>query len=146
MENSQVKLRSHDQGAFMNLYQFVWIALAHEKFQLWEGALRFCDLGVETEETKAANPHMWARCLAYATKGRILTKLNRITEAKAMFTAGLECAKGTYRMFECLILREYIECIGDIVDHDRSAELAAKLKQFDGLLSPEQFARLKIGV
>ena len=48
---------THDNGAMLGtVYQMCWVALVHEKVGLYDGALRFCGLALETDLRKAGAP------------------------------------------------------------------------------------------
>lgn len=92
-------------------HQTCWIAVAHEKFGLYEGALRFCGLALETDLLKAGVPNIhWAFTVAWACKGCVLTKLNRHSEALAAFQAGIEKSKDSFPMMQALAYRELANC------------------------------------
>jgi hypothetical protein len=50
---------THDQGQVVNLYQYLWLALAHEKVGLYEGALRMAELGCAETLVEGMNPNIW---------------------------------------------------------------------------------------
>jgi hypothetical protein len=75
-----------DLGATMGLYQTCWIALAHEKVGLYEGALRFADLQLEPDMLKGGGLfERWPHVMALACKGRVFARLHRPDEALAAF-------------------------------------------------------------
>jgi hypothetical protein len=82
----------HDHGAATSYHNYLWLALAHEKVGLHNGALRICDLGLQTELSMGATPHMWDKSAMHGCTGRVLSKLGRKTEALAAFQAGVRCS------------------------------------------------------
>ena len=145
-----------DFGAFWGTnHQTCWIALAHEKVGLYDGALRFCRLALEPDLLKAGMPYRkWALTVASACKGRVLTKLNQHTEALAAFQAAITISKESYPMIEALAYRELANCC-DVATADAplmvveaaaqaAQELEEKLKEFDGRLTSAEFDKLSI--
>jgi hypothetical protein len=138
----------HHHTASVGVTQTCWIALAHEKFGLFDGALRFCRLQLEPDLKKAGTPYMkWALTIALACKGRVLTKLNRHTEGLSAFQAAITSSKESYPMIEALAYRELAYCCGDAavgvpVEIAQAAsqagrDLEVRLKAFDGLTRAE---------
>jgi len=71
-------LPTHDGGGRHGVHRSCWIALAHEKVGLYDGALRFADLQLEPDLLKAGTPlTKWPQMIAFACKGRVLAKLDR---------------------------------------------------------------------
>jgi hypothetical protein len=144
----------YDHGGFWGAnHQTCWIALAHEKVGLYDGALRFCRLALGTDLLKAGVPFIkWAQVIASACKGRVLTKLNRHTEALVAFQAAIITSKESYPMIEALAYRELVNCGGAAADVPALLEAAAqaakdleeKLKEFDGRLTRAEFDTLTI--
>jgi hypothetical protein len=101
-------LPSHDPGALFGInHQTCWIALAHEKVGLYEGALRFCRLALEPDMKKAGTPYSkWELTIASACKGRVLMKLSRHIEALAAFQMAIASSKESYPMMEAMAYRE----------------------------------------
>ena len=97
----------YDHGAQFGNHQTCWIALAHEKFGLNEGALRFADLALEPDMMKAGTPDIkWTQVISFSCKGRVLAKLNRHTEALVAFQAAVGVSIDSYRMMAPLALQE----------------------------------------
>ena len=134
----------HDLGAlFGACHQTCWIALAHEKVGLYEGALRFCKLAAEPDLLKAGAPYTkWALTITHACQGRVLAKLNRHTDALASFQAAIEASKQSYPMIEALAYREMANAgAGAKLDrptNDAAADLVNKSATDDH----DAFARL----
>jgi len=151
---ASMTLPTHDHGGVWGgNHQTCWIALAHEKVGLWDGALRFCRLSIEPDVLKAGTPHIkWAHTIALACKGRVLTKLNRHTEALAAFQAAIVASKESYPMMEALAYRELANCnaaVGAPAAMMEAAahagrDLEAKLKEFEGRLTRAEFDTLSI--
>jgi hypothetical protein len=151
-----MSLPTHDYGGvWPNNHQTCWIAVAHEKFGLFEGALRFCRLALEPDLLKAGTPNVkWGLTIALACKGRVLTKLNRHTEALAAFSAAINTSKESLPMMEALVYRELANCDVEstagasvpLVEAAAQAgrDLAEKLEEFDGRLTPAEFDTLSI--
>jgi hypothetical protein len=148
---------THDQGAMFGCaHQTCWIALAHEKVGLYEGALRFCRLSLEPDLLKAGMPHIkWAAMIASACKGRVLTKLNRHTEALAAFQAAISSSKESYPMLEALAYRELVHACDAVSPSILPApvaeaaaqagrDLEAKLIEFGSRLTRVEFDMLSI--
>ena len=140
-------LPHEDYGTFMGMYQACWIALAHEKVGLCEGALRFADLQLETDILKAGTPlKKWPQVIAYACKGRVLAKLDRHDEALVAFQAAIAVSKESYSLMVLLALRElanYTDGGGDAAVQ-AAKDLALKLGTFKGRMTREEFAGLTI--
>jgi hypothetical protein len=148
-------LPTHDGGAFHGgSHHTCWLALAHEKVGLHDGALRFCRLALEPDMLKAGVPHIkWTQVVAFACKGRVLTKLNRHIEALDAYQAAITTAKQSYPMMEALAYRELANCdtsaAGCLAPMRAAAAQAArdleeKLKEFDGRLTRAEFDTLTI--
>ena len=140
-------LPHEDYGTFMGMYQACWIALAHEKVGLCEGALRFADLQLETDILKAGTPlKKWPQVIAYACKGRVLAKLDRHDEALVAFQAAIAVSKESYSLMEAFALRElanYTDGGGDAAVQ-AGKDLEAKLDTFKGQMTREDFDGLTI--
>jgi hypothetical protein len=110
-------------------------------------------LALEPDLLKAGAPYTkWALTIAWACKGRVLTKLNRHTEGLAAFQAAIVTSKESYPMMEALAYRELANC-NAAADAPASVVAAAaqaqidldeKLKEFDGRLSLAEFDMLAI--
>ena len=146
-------LPTHDVHAFWGGdHQTCWIALAHEKFELYEGALRFCGLALETDLLKAGAPNIrWALTVAWACKGRVLIKLNRYTEALAAFQTGIESSKDSYPMMQALACRELANCNCEVAPpafvaavEQAKRDLDLQLQGFGGRMSKTEFNMLSI--
>jgi hypothetical protein len=144
---------THDIGGLCGFYQTCWLALAHEKVGLYDGALRFCRLALEPDLKKAGTPYSkWTLIIAFACKGRVLAKLNQHTEALTAFQAGIATSKESYPMMKVLAYRELANCnaAGDapaaMAEAAAHAErdLAEKLKGFDGRLTRAEFDMVTI--
>jgi hypothetical protein len=144
---------THDVGALIGVHQTCWLALAHEKVGLYDGALRFCRLALEPDLKKAGSRYSkWTLTIALACKGRVLMKLNRHTEALDAFQAGIATSKESYPMMEALAYRELANCnaVGAVpaamVEAARQAkrDLEEKLKGFNGRLTSAEFDMLTI--
>jgi tetratricopeptide (TPR) repeat protein len=144
---------TYDHGALWGgNHQTCWIALAHEKVGLYDGALRFCRLALEPDLLKAGTPYIkWAFTIASACKGRVLTKLNRHIEALDAFQTAITISKESYSMMEALAYRELATYNGVPVPAAMVAAVAqagrdmeTKLKEFDGRLTRAEFDMLSI--
>ena len=142
-----VTLPTHDVGALPGFYQTVWIALAHEKFELNEGALRFADLQLEQDLLKAGAPYfIWPQVIALACKGRVLAKLSRHDEALAVFQLAIAASKESYSLMEAFAYRELANyAAGGDAAVQAGVDLEAKLKTFEGRMTREEFGGLSIG-
>jgi hypothetical protein len=139
-------LPTHDPAAVFGAYQACWIALAHEKLGLCEGALRFADLQLEPDMLKAGAPlTKWPQVIALACKGRVLAELNRPDEALAAFQAAITTSKDSFSLMEAFAHRELANYAGggDFAVQ-ASKDLEAKLKTFEGWMSREEFDGLTI--
>ena len=139
---------THDHGGFFGvMHQTCWIALAHEKVGLHDGALRFCRLALETDLLKAGVPHTkWACAIAEACKGRVMAKLQRHAEALLAFQAAVAASKQSYNLIEAFAYRELANyAAGGEAAAQASKDLAAKLETFNGMLTQLEFAGLNIG-
>jgi hypothetical protein len=103
---------THDHGSLLGCnHQTCFMALAHEKVGLYEGALRFCRLALEPDLLKAGAPYSkWALTIASACQGRVLCKLNRYIEALVSFQAAIATSKESYPMMEAMAYRELANC------------------------------------
>jgi hypothetical protein len=119
---------AYDHGALFGSHQTCWIALAHEKYGLHEGALRFADLALEPDMMKAGTPDIrWTLVISFACKGRVLAQLKRHTEALTAFQAAVSVSMDSYRMMAPLALQE----LGRYVD-TRSLALLEEREETDG--------------
>jgi len=145
-------LPTHDFGGlYGSAHHTFWLALAHEKVGLYDGALRFCRLALEPDPLKAGVPSLkWAQTIALACKGRVLTKLSRHAEALEAFQAAIQTSKLSYPMIEAFALRELTNYvgIGDVgeaaVSVQAGKDLEAKLGSFEGRLTRGEFDTLTI--
>ena len=131
-------------GVYM--YQTVWIALAHEKVGLYEGALRFADLHLEPDARKGGTPmSKWDHVVAWACKGRVLAKLGRHDEALVAFQAAIATSKQSYSLMEAFAYRE----LSNYTDGGDAAvqageDLDRKLSSFEGRISRAEFDGMTI--
>lgn len=141
-------LPTHDVGAVPGFYQTCWIALAHEKFGLNEGALRFADLQLEQDLLKAGTPYFkWPQVIALACKGRVLAKLSRHDEALAAFQLAITTSKESYSLMEAFAYRELANYAGGgDASVQAGVDLEAKLQTFEGRMTREEFGGLSIGI
>ena len=136
----------------LGLTQVCWIALAHEKVGLYDGALRFCRLALEPDLLKAGTPwNKWALTMACACKGRVFSKLNKHTEALAAFQAAIVASKESYSMMEAFAYRELANCDAGSAPAPMAAAIAQaavdleeKLKEFGGRLTRAEFNTVSI--
>lgn len=141
----------YDHGAIYGAYHFCWLALAHEKHGLHDGAVRFADLQLEPDILKAGTPlTKWPQVIALACKGRVLAKLGRHDEALAAFQAGIATSKESYNLIEAFAYRELANYTGggDACQHAAARagiDLEAKLKTFEGRMTHADFDALTIG-
>ena len=138
---------THDVGAFWGSHQFCWLALAHEKVGLYEGALRFAGLQFGPV-SKAGYPlAKWAYVVAFACKGRVLAKLDRHDEALSAFQAGIAASKESYSLMEAFALRELANYGGGggAAAVQAGKDLEAKLQTFEGRMTRAEFDGLTIG-
>jgi hypothetical protein len=143
-----------DYGAFWTTnHQTCWLAVAHEKVGLYDGALRFCRLALEPDMLKAGAPHVkWALTVAWTCKGRVLTQLNQHTEALVAFQAAIATSKDSYPMIEALAYRELANldatagCPAAVMAVAAQArrDMEDKLNGFDGRLNRAEFDTLTI--
>ena len=137
----------YDHGTVFGAYQACWIALAHEKVGLFDGALRFVGLQMETDMLKAGTPlKKWPQVISLACKGRVLAKLNRHAEALVAFQAAIATAKQSYSMMEAFAYRELANFAGgEEAAVQAGVDLDAKLKTFEGRMTRDEFDGLTIG-
>lgn len=137
---------NYDHGAVFQGYHTVWIALAHERVGLHDGALRFADLQLEPDEMKAGTPlTKWPQVIALACKGRVLAELNRHDEALEAFQAAVTTSKASYSLMEAFALRELANYPGGgAAAIQAGKDLEIKLDTFEGRLTRADFATLKI--
>ena len=141
-----VTFPTFDYGALFGMHQFNWLALAHEKVGLYEGALRFADLQMEPDYLKGGAPLLkWPQVSALACKGRVLAKLKKHDEALIAFQAAISTSKESYSLMELFAYRE----LANYADGGEAAvqalvDLEAKLKTFEGRLTREEFDALRL--
>ena len=137
----------YDHGAIFGAHQACWLALAHEKVGLHDGAVRFADLQLEPDLLKAGNPlTKWPQVIALACKGRVLAKLNRHEEALAAFQAAIATSKESYNLIQMFAYRELSDyAAGGDAAVQAGADLEAKLNTFEGRMSRADFNGLTIG-
>ena len=122
-----------DPGGTNNICPACYLALAHEKVGLLDGAIRFADLQLEPDVLKAGVPlTKWPQVIALACKGRVFAKLNQHDKALAAFQAAITISKESYSLMEAFALRELANCVG-IGDAAVRAgkDLEAKLDTFE---------------
>jgi tetratricopeptide (TPR) repeat protein len=151
---ASMTLPTHDHGSLWGVnHQTCWLALAHEKVGLYEGALRFCRLALELDMLKAGVPSIkWALTIALACKGRVLMKFDRHIEALAAFRTAIATSKASYSMMEAFAYRELANfditagTPATVVEAAAQARhnLEEKLKEFDGRLTRAEFDTLSI--
>ena len=130
----------------INYAQSVWLALAHEKVGLFDGAIRFANSQLELNVLKGGNPlTKWPQVIALACKGRVFAKLNRHDEALVAFQAAITTSKQSYSLMEAFALRELANYVG-IGDAAVQAgkDLEVKLDTFNGRMTRKEFDRLTI--
>ena len=144
---ASVNLPTCSYGQIHGAYNPVWIALAHEKVGLDDGAIRFADLQLETDLLKSGAPLCrWPQVFALACKGRVLAKQDRHSEALAEFQAAITTSKESFSLVEAFALRELANYAGGgdaAVQAGRA--LAIKLKTFEGRMTQAEFDGLNIG-
>ena len=86
--------------AFKGHVHIIWIALAHEKYALHDGALRFADLQLGPMSKGGMPAQAWTNVMAFACKGRVLAKLGRHEEALVAFQAAITASTKSYRLME----------------------------------------------
>ena len=135
-----------DHGAIFHAYQACWLALAFEKYSLYDGAIRFADLQLEPEISKAGTPlSKWPQVIALACKGRVFAQRKQHVEALAAFQTAIAVSKESYSLMEALAYRElanYADGGEAAVQAGRDLEL--KLAMFKGQLTKADFDSLKI--
>ena len=141
---------THDHGCLFGSHQSCWIALAHEKHGLYDGAIRFADLELGPQSKAGAPLIKWPQVIALACKGRVLAKLGRHDEALAAFQAGIATSKESYSLMEVFAYRELAnyEGGGDACQHAAvraGIDLEEKLKTFEGRMTHDDFDALTIG-
>ena len=137
---------NYDHGAVFQGYHTVWIALAHEKYGLYDGAIRFADLQLEPDEMKAGLPlTKWPQVIASACKGRVLAKLSRHDEALAAFQAAIVTSKASYSLMEAFAHRELANYAdGGAAAVQAAKDLEIKLDSFEGRMTRAEFDALTI--
>ena len=136
-----------DVTSLIGANQACWLALAHEKVGMYEGALRFGDLQLETDLLKAGTPNLkWPQVIALACKGRVFAKLNRHDEALIAFQAAIAAAKESYSMMAAFAYRELANYAGGgDASIQASKNLETKLATFEGRMTRAEFDRMTIG-
>jgi hypothetical protein len=146
LDNIPMMSGHHDHGQYIRFYNYVWLALAHEKVGMYTGALRICELGLETDSTKGATPHSWDSSALHGCKGRVLSKLGRKTDALAAFHAAVLIAKGSMQMVEAIALRELADycCAEGLIEVEAKtrAALSESFARFGGRISADQFKKV----
>ena len=138
-----------DQGASF-MYQACWIALAHEKLGLYEGAIRFADLQLEQDLRKGGAPFChWPQTIALACKGRVFAKLNQHAEALVAFEAAIVESKHSYSLMAAFALRELANYVADgggdtVTVVHAGKDLQLKLDTFKGRMTTAEFDGLTI--
>ena len=142
-----LSLPTHSYGQLHSVHNPVWIALAHEKFGLYEGAIRFADLQLETDLLKSGSPLCkWHQVFALACKGRVLAKQGQHAEALAAFQAAITTSQESFSLVEAFALRELANYAGGgDVAAQAARDLDVKLKTFEGRMTKEEFDGLNIG-
>ena len=135
-----------DHGAFFGWYQACWLALAHEKYGLFDGAIRFADLQLEPDLRKAGMPlTKWALVIAAACKGRALAKLARDDEALAAFQTAIAISKKSYSLMEAFAYRELANYDGGgSAAVQAASDMETKLGTFKGRMTRADFDTVKI--
>jgi hypothetical protein len=152
MIKRSLRLGTADPGSMLNCYQYLWIALAHEKVGMYDGALRIISLALETDNSRGASPQGWHKPATYACKGRVLAALGQPTDAMAAFEAGVEMCETvpTFKLVEAAALRDlagYCTRVGNTSAAERvQAQLDTKLAAFACNLTAEQFAQVSFGL
>ena len=137
---------THNPGAYCIFYSTCWLALAHEKVGLYDGAIRFADLQLESDVLKAGAPlTKWPQVVALACKGRVFAQLNRHAEALIAFQAAIATSKQSYSLMEAFALRELASYVasGETSIQARK-DLEIKLDTFKGHMTRADFDTLKI--
>ena len=140
---------THDVCGIMHYYPACWLALAHEKVGLLDGAIRFADLQLEPDMLKGGLPlTKWPQVIALACKGRVLAKLNRHDEALVAFQAAIAVSKESYSLMEAFALHELANCTGGRTYGEAAVQagkdLAVKLDTFKSRMTKAQFDVLTI--
>merc|ERR1719272_2883589 len=127
-------------------YASCWLALAHEKVGLFDGAIRFADLQLEPDMQKAGTPlSQWPQVIALACKGRVFAKLNRHDEALIAFRAAITTSKESYSLMEAFALRELANYTGiGEAAVQAGKDLEFKLDTFKGRMTRAEFDGLTI--
>ena len=137
---------THDHAAIFGGYQVCWIALAHEKCGLHEGAVRFADWQLEPDKLKGGTPlTKWPQVIALACKGRVLAKVNRHDEAVVAFQAAVATSKESYSLMEAFACRELASyAAAGAAATDAGRELEAKLETFGTQMTRDEFDGMTI--
>ena len=137
---------TYDGSSFLGFTHPCWLALAHEKVGLYDGAIRFADLQLESDVLKAGAPlTKWPQVVALACKGRVFAKLNRHAEALVAFQAAIATSKQSYSLMEAFALRELANYVasGEASIQARK-DLEIKLDTFKGHMTRADFDTLRI--
>ena len=136
----------NDHAALFGSYQTCWIALAHEKVGLYEGAIRFANLQLEPYMQKAGLPkRKWPQVIALACKARALAALNQNDEALAAFQSCISTSKESYSLMEVIANRELANyASGGEAAVQAGVDLETKLETFKSQMSQDEFASLTI--
>ena len=136
----------NDHAALFGSYQTCWIALAHEKVGLYEGAIRFANLQLEPDMRKAGLPkRKWPQVIALACKARALAALNQNDEALAAFQGCISTSRESYSMMEVIANRELANyASGGEAAVQAGVDLETKLETFKSQMSQDEFASLTI--
>ena len=137
---------THDPSGHTNFNPACWLALAHEKVEMYSGALRFVDLQLETDVLKGGHSlSKWPQVIALACKGRVLAKLDRHAEALIAFQGAIAMSEKAYSLMEAFALRELANYVaGGDAAVQASQDLEVKLGSFDGRMTRAEFDKLKI--
>ena len=136
-------MQTHEHGQLLGILQVYLIALALEKVGLDEDAIRFAEMQVGPLNRCGSNRKSSA-VYALHCKGRALTKLNRPGEALAAFQTAVTVSQGSFPMVQAFAYRELARCTVAPPDvaAKASADLDAKLREFEGRLTRAEFDSL----
>lgn len=137
---------NQNPGGMGNLYHACYLALAHEKVGLLDGAIRFADLQLEPDMLKAGAPlTKSSQVIALACKGRVFAKLNRHDEALVAFQAAVTTSKQSYSLMGAFALRELANYIGaGEAAVQAGKDLEVKLDMFNDRMTRTEFDHLTI--
>ena len=142
-----------DLGNVIGCYNYLPLALAHEKMAMYDGALRMVSLALETKRERGFLFQRWSVPATIACKGRVLAAMGKPEEAMAAFEAAVEMCQTDPKTFTLVAavalreLRDYCTSVGS-TQRAQSAQvqLDAKLNEFDIRMSPEQFSKVSLGL